>query len=147
MTSLSARVRDTHPAKAKGVPYAMKIINKTKDTVLAENVVLADTPFKRMKGLLGRREFNKGRALIIKPCNAIHTFFMRFPIDALFLNKENRVVGLVSDLPPWKITRLYFNSSTVIELPAGTIESTQAAVGDTISLIFPDALHNSLQLK
>jgi uncharacterized membrane protein (UPF0127 family) len=112
----------------------MKIINKTKNTVLAEEAVVADTIFRRVKGLLGRRDFIKGEALIIKPCNSIHTLLMRFPIDVLFVDKHNQVIKVVSPLVPSRLTRIYFNSVFVIELPAGTVQSTLTSKGDTISI-------------
>ena len=110
----------------------MRIINKTKNTVLAENVVVADTPFSRVRGLLGKRELKPGEALIIKPCNSIHTFFMRFPIDVLFLNKDNRVIDVILSLKPFRLTAIYFNAAFVVELPVGTIQSTSTHKGDTL---------------
>jgi len=112
----------------------MKIINKTKNTVLAKNAIVADTVFKRIKGLLGRKDFIEGEALIIKPCNSIHTFFMRFPIDVLFVDKHNQVIKLISSLIPARLTYIYFNSAFVIELPTGTAQSTFTSKGDTISI-------------
>lgn len=112
----------------------MRIINKTKNTVLAEETVVADTFFTRMKGLLGKKEFKKGQALILKPCNSIHTFFMRFPIDVLFINKDNRIIKAISSLNPFYFTYIYFNAAFAIELPAGTIESSLTQDGDTLLL-------------
>ena len=112
----------------------MRLINQAKGTVLAENVLLADSPFKRIKGLLGRAGFNQGQALIIKPGNSIHTFFMRFPIDILFVDKNNRVLKAVAHLPPFRLSPVSFRSSFVIELPAGTIRSTSTSQGDKLIL-------------
>jgi uncharacterized membrane protein (UPF0127 family) len=112
----------------------MKIINQTKNSVLAQDVEIADTLAKRMKGLLGRRDFKTGQALVIKPCNSIHMFFMKFPIDALFVGKNNRVVGAISDIKPFQISPIYFNARFVIELPAGTIQSSATQQGDILSL-------------
>lgn len=112
----------------------MKIINKTKNAILAEDVIIADTPFKRMKGLLGRKEFNKGEALVIKPCNSIHMFFMRFPIDVLFVNKEDEVTAAVNRIKPWRFSRPYFNACYAIELSAGVIESSHTVPGDKLYL-------------
>lgn len=112
----------------------MKIINKTSSAVLAEDVVVADTPFKRMKGLLWRKEFSKGQALILEPCNSIHTFFMRFAIDVLFVDKDNRVVKVVSNIRPFRLSGIYFNAAFAIELPNGTILSTSTKENDTLLL-------------
>jgi uncharacterized membrane protein (UPF0127 family) len=112
----------------------MKIINKSNDTILAENVILANTPFKRMKGLLGKKEFSKGQALILRPCNSIHTFFMYFPIDILFVNRNNKVVKAVSSLKPFRLSGIYLNSAFAIELPSGIILSTKTQENDTLLL-------------
>jgi uncharacterized membrane protein (UPF0127 family) len=112
---------------------AIKIINKTKDTILAENAVLADTFFKRIKGLIGRKEFTKGEALILEPCNSIHTFFMRFPIDVLFVDKDNRIIKAIISLKPFRLTPIYFKANLVVELPYGTISSTFTEPFDLLS--------------
>lgn len=110
----------------------MKIINKTKNTILAEEVRVADTFFKRIKGLLGEKEFKPGKALILKPCNSIHTLFMRFPIDVLFVDKNHRVIKAISYLNPFRITSIYFNTTFTIELPPGTIQSSLTHKGDIL---------------
>ena len=113
----------------------MKIINKTKNTVLAQEAIVADTVFKRIKGLLGRKDFMQGEALIIRPCNSIHTFFMRFPIDVLFVNKHNQIIKANSTLKPWRLTYIYLNAAFVIELPAGILESTFTQEKDILVLV------------
>ena len=112
----------------------MKIINQTKKIVLAENANLSDTPFKRIKGLLGRKSLGDGEALIIKPCNSIHTFFMRFPIDVIFVDKNHKIVKIISGLAPFRLSPIYPGSAYVIELSSGKISPKSAAVGDTLSL-------------
>ena len=71
----------------------MKIINISKNTILADKAEMADTFFKRLIGLLNRKSLGKGEALILSPANCIHSFFMRFSIDVLFLDKSNKVVA------------------------------------------------------
>ena len=110
----------------------MQIINRSKNTILAKEAIVADTLFKRIKGLLGKRAFQQGQALIIKPCNSIHTFFMRFSIDVLFVDKNNRAMKAISAFPPFRLSNIYFNSAFVIELPAGTINSTSTSEGDLL---------------
>jgi uncharacterized membrane protein (UPF0127 family) len=114
----------------------MKIINKNKGTILAEEAILADSPGKRIRGLLGKKEaqFSKGRALILKPCNSIHTFFMSFTIDALFVDRQNRVIRAFSCLRPFRLSPPILNSFFVIELPAGTIQATHTQEGDYLAL-------------
>jgi len=112
----------------------MKIINKSKGSVLADTIVVAETPLKRMKGLLGRDIFNKGEALIIKPSNSIHTFFMRFPIDLLFVDRNNRIVKAVSSLKPYRLIPICWHGKYVIELPAGTILASSTQPGDSLQI-------------
>jgi len=112
----------------------MKIVNKTKNTVLAEGAEVANTVLKRMKGLLGRKDYRQGEALIIKPCNSIHTFFMRFPIDVLFVDKHNKAIKAISSLNPFRFTFVYFNAAFTVELPIGTLESSSTTKGDTIAI-------------
>ncbi|MDD4953384.1 MAG: DUF192 domain-containing protein [Candidatus Omnitrophica bacterium] len=110
----------------------MRLINKTKNTVLATEVKIAGTIFTRLKGLLGKKELPKGEALVIKSCNSIHTFFMRFPIDVLFVDKGNRVVEVISSLPTFRISAIYFKASFAIELPSGTITPASVSKGDIL---------------
>ena len=112
----------------------MIAINTRTGKELATNVRVADTLFTRMKGLLGKRELPKGEALWIKPCFSVHTFFMKFPIDVLFLNKQNQVIAAVSNLKPNRITRIYPQSLSVLELPTGTIDDTNTELGDEIEI-------------
>lgn len=90
--------------------------------ILSDSLQIADSFFARSKGLLGRREFPMGEGLWIKSCNSIHTFFMRFALDAVFVDRELRVVSVHHSLKPWRITPLYFKATSVFELPAGTLE-------------------------
>lgn len=113
----------------------MKIINKTKNTLLAEVAILADTFFKRMVGLLGRKEFKQGEALVLKPCNSIHTFFMRFAIDVIFVDEQNKIIEAISHLKPFRLTRIYWLSLLAIELPAGMIKSSNTQKNDLLAVI------------
>jgi len=88
-----------------------------------------------MKGLLGKSDMQLGEALWIKPCMSIHTFFMRFPIDIIFLNKRNKVIALIKNLKPNRLTRLYLSAASVLELPAGTLNTTDTRVKDEIEII------------
>jgi uncharacterized membrane protein (UPF0127 family) len=113
----------------------MRACNLTNGKELSTaNVVVADSLFKRMKGLLGRSEMLAGEALWIKPCMSVHTFFMKFPIDVVFLNKRNRVIAVIKNLQPNRMTRLYFKAVSVLELPAGTLTATATGVGDEIEI-------------
>jgi uncharacterized protein len=112
----------------------MKIINATKGAVLADEAVIAGTFFKRIRGLLANKEFKSGQAMVIKPCNSIHTFFMRFPIDVLFVDKNNKIIDAVSRLIPFRISKMYFNAAYVVELPVGSINTTSTSAGDSLKI-------------
>jgi uncharacterized membrane protein (UPF0127 family) len=113
----------------------MQIVNVTKNTILATKVVMAAGILARIKGLLGKRSFLAGEALVLRPCNSIHTFLMRFPIDVLFINRNNYVVGSISAMKPSRISRILFAATFVIELPIGTIQSSKTSKGDLISFL------------
>jgi uncharacterized membrane protein (UPF0127 family) len=107
--------------------------------LLAERVEVAAAMAERLRGLLGRAELPRGSALAIAPCAAIHTFFMKFAIDAVFLDKNGRVVRTLSDLPPWRATRFHLRAAQVVELPAGTLARTGTREGDQLAFE-PDAV-------
>lgn len=113
----------------------MKIINQTKNKILAQEAIFAHTPWQRIKGLLGKSEFKVGQALILKPCNSIHTFFMRFPIDVLFVDQDNKVIKALTQIKPFRFSGIYFSAVLVIELPAGIIQATATAASDTLALV------------
>ncbi len=110
----------------------MKIINLTNNAVLADRARVADTFWTRLVGLLNRKSLEKGEALILKPCSSIHTFFMRFSIDVLFLDKKGKVIGLFSVFRSFRVSPVYFGVYLAIELPAGTLQLTQTKLGDSI---------------
>jgi uncharacterized protein len=110
----------------------MKIINKTNNAVLVEKVVLANTPFARIRGLLGKKKLDIGEGIILSPCTSIHTFFMQFPIDILFVDKNNKVIKAISSLKPFRLTTVYFKAAFAIEIPAGTISSTSTHEGNEL---------------
>lgn len=112
----------------------MRAVVKGTGRELAAQVELADSLFTRMKGLLGRDSLADGLCLWIKPCKGVHTFFMRFPIDVLFLDKEWRVVEIVRNLPPNRMTPVYAKAASVLELPAHAAEGI-VAVGDIIRFV------------
>ena len=111
----------------------MKAINKTKNTVVAAQINIADSFVSRLKGLLGETDLPAGHGLAIKGCNSIHMFFMRFAIDAIFTDKNNQVVGLVENIKPFRLSPIFFKAHLVVELPAGTIQESKTELGDQIN--------------
>src|SRR4030067_2010329 len=110
----------------------MNALNLNTGKKLSNNIEVANNLLKRMKGLLGKKEMLDGEALWIKPCISVHTFFMKFPIDVVFLNKTNRVIATISNLQPNRIARFYLQAISVLELPAGLLDATDTRVGDEI---------------
>jgi uncharacterized membrane protein (UPF0127 family) len=101
--------------------------------VACERCVVADTAAKRMKGLLGRAGLDEGEGLLIKPAGSIHMFFMRFPIDAVFLDRELRVVKVVPKLRPWRIAAAR-GAKQVVELGAGEAARRGIEPGQQLTL-------------
>jgi len=106
---------------------------KHQNDLIAKDAIIADTFLSRAKGLLGLTKIEGFDALIIEPCNSIHTFFMKFSIDVIFVNKENTIVKVFENLKPWRITRTYFTARKVIELEAGTLKG-RLHVGDQLEI-------------
>lgn len=109
----------------------MYIKNATKGTIVAEHVWLADTFWKRLKGLLGTNSLGAGYGLVIKPCNSIHTFGMNYPIDVLFINCNHKIIKIVTAMKKRQMARAS-GSSYVIELPRGRAKEMACAIGDII---------------
>jgi uncharacterized membrane protein (UPF0127 family) len=86
----------------------------------------------RLVGLLGRDGLAAGEGLLLEPCNAVHTLFMRFTIDVAFLDRAGAVVALAPRLPPWRATRVHLAARATLELPAGALEAAGVAVGDVL---------------
>lgn len=110
----------------------MRLINGRNGAVLAEKVERAQTMTARLRGLLGRPSLPEGEALVIEPCSSIHTFFMRFAIDAAFVARDGRVVRAISAMRPWRATRLYPAAAMAVELPAGTLARSGTGEGDVL---------------
>ncbi len=111
-----------------------RVSNETRGTVLAEHSGRVRNPVSRGLGLMGKKGLPSDGGLIIEPCSGVVSFFMRFPIDVVFLDSESRVVHLIEDLRPWKASKIVRASKLVVELPVGTISRTQTQMGDTVTL-------------
>lgn len=111
----------------------MSVLNQDKVEV-AKEATEATTALTRMKGLMFASDMIGYDALFIKPCNSIHTFFMKFPIDVLFISKEMKVVKIMRNLLPWRMTRMYFTAHQVLELKGGTLDE-RVKVGDELEVI------------
>jgi uncharacterized membrane protein (UPF0127 family) len=104
--------------------------------MLCDRCRVADRPLSRMRGLLGRRYLGAGEALLLRPASAIHTAFMNFSIDALFLDRGGVVLHIAHDLAPWRATSKR-GAKTVLELPAGAALARGIEPGDRLRFISP----------
>jgi uncharacterized protein len=109
----------------------MKVSNVTRQAELACGVEVADHGAKRRKGLLGRNGLSPGEGLWIIPCEAVHTFGMKFPIDLVYLDREMRVKKVRSEVPPWRLSGC-LSAHSVLELAAGTVRRTHTKPGDRL---------------
>ncbi|PIK14114.1 DUF192 domain-containing protein [Halobacteriovorax sp. JY17] len=96
---------------------------KFKEIVLCEELKIADDFFSRLIGLMFKKKMIGFDGLLIKQCNSIHTFFMRYALDIVFLNKEMKVVKVIENIKPWRMTLMYLKSSQVLELKSGTLNN------------------------
>ncbi|MFL5966025.1 MAG: DUF192 domain-containing protein [Gaiellaceae bacterium] len=99
---------------------------------LCERCVLADTALARMKGLLGRSELPSDQGVLLRPASSVHTGFMRFPIDVVFLDDEDRIVKISDNVPPWR-TAGARHAAGVLEIRAGEAAQRQLRVGDKVT--------------
>ena len=110
-------------------------INVTREVRLTECGRVADTFYTRLVGLLNdRHPLEFGGGMWIVPCNSIHSLGMRFTFDAIFLDKNLRVVHLVREMKPWRISKMVFSAHSVLELPAGLISQTATELGDQFEM-------------
>lgn len=100
--------------------------------VLADRAGIADTSSKRRTGLLKHSRLEPGEGLWIAPTEGVHTFFMKFPIDVLFLNRKKKVLKVRANMAPSRIA-LSLRAHSVLELPAGTAEATGTVAGDVLN--------------
>ncbi len=107
------------------------VLTRSDGSVICERCVVADRMLPRMKGLLGKRELIAGEGLLIQPAPSIHTFFMRFAIDVVFLAKNGEVMKVAPDVGPWRM-RSCRRAFAVLELAAGEAERRGITVGDHI---------------
>lgn len=111
-----------------------KITNLRNGQVVADKAIIARDFKSRAIGLLNRKDLEKGEALVIEPCGSVHTFFMKFCIDLMFLDKEFKVIKTAKSVSPWRLSGCLFGSQRVIELPQRTLEEFDVKPGDSIKV-------------
>ena len=128
----------------------MFILNLTRQSVPARNAHHASGFRERLAGLIGKRFSDSMDGMVFDRCNAIHTCFMKYPIDVIFADEKYRVMKAVPAFPPWKMCLSCRGAYYVIELPAGTIEATATEEGDQLDLagaLSPETLKQWLEKK
>ncbi len=114
---------------------SVRIRNETRQTELGTHVDVARSFWKRGCGLMFRAKLDDGSGLVIDPCSSIHTMWMRFPIDVLYIDNDGTIARADRAMKPWRFGPLFVRGKYVIELPPGTIEATGTERGDRITLI------------
>src|SRR5258706_10662815 len=151
-TSLPRRIMDSFSRGGRTRPNSrLKVLNLTRQTVLADCVEVADHGATRRKGLLGRSGLPAGGGLWIVPCESVHTFGMKFPIDLVYLDRNKKVKKVRSAVPPWRLSAC-LSAHSVIELASGTVEMTRTKPGDKLEFCLGgtpqgNASHPTLQLS
>jgi len=111
-----------------------RMLNTTKNTVVAEDLRIARSMWARFWGLMGKPKLPDAQALLIDPCSSIHMFFMRFPIDVVFLDKSDRVVKIVEGIKPWRMA-LGGGGKKALELPVGAAAKAGVEAGDQLAAV------------
>lgn len=112
----------------------MKLVNSRTGQTLVENLEIARELWPRMKGLLGRSHLSEDQALWILRCNSIHTFFMKFPIDLIFLNSRMEVAKTCRSVRPGRLVFPVMSASSVVELSEGFLERHPVQVGEKLNV-------------
>jgi uncharacterized membrane protein (UPF0127 family) len=117
--------------------------NRTRTTYLATDLIIARTHWSRFRGLMATdsSKFRRGQGLWINPSRGIHTFAMRFPIDAVYLDRDRTVIHIEEDLKPWRMAAIRIQAASVLELPTGTIRDTQTVLGDKVEIFLEHPIH------
>jgi uncharacterized membrane protein (UPF0127 family) len=121
-------------AAMDGAPAFVRVENVTSGTVLGDRIRIARSLRDRTVGLMGRAGLEPGEGLWIEGAPSIHMFFMRFPIDAVFISGDGRVTKVVHDLKPWRVVWWARRARDCLELPTGTAAASATKVGDELRL-------------
>jgi hypothetical protein len=111
-----------------------RVRNVTRDTSIGDAIDIAETSAARRTGLLKHHKLDAGAGLWITPCESVHTFFMKFAIDLIYIDRKRRVRGIVRALRPWRMS-ICLPAHSVLELPPGTIDRSNTQKGDELELL------------
>ena len=110
----------------------LKFQRKSDGKLIVQSCAIAKTVLDRLKGLIGSKELKQNEGLWIIPCHSIHMFFMKYSIDAIFLNKKLQVIALYPQLKPWSFSGMHFKAKSVLEIHSGNIQSIGLKLGDEL---------------
>lgn len=119
----------------------MRAVLEKNGICLVESVEVAASLWPRMKGLLGRRHLDRGCALLLSPCGSVHTFFMRFSLDLIFLDVDRRVVKVVRNVAPFRMVSGGMRARETLEVSSGWLSESAISLGDRINLL-PERARN-----
>lgn len=125
----------------------IRVLNRTRGTVLGSRVRLADGLWSRSRGFLFRPAPSAGEGILLSPCRAVHMYGVRFPLDVVFLSDTGQVVATYPRLLPWRRSGVHGSAYHALELPAGTIRATGTAPGDLLSWASVDGDAAALELS
>ncbi|MRH44325.1 DUF192 domain-containing protein [Aquibacillus halophilus] len=114
----------------------MKLVNLSTNETVATNIKRAYTFLKRLKGLMFTKKLHSDTGLHIKPCRSVHTFFMKYAIDVLYLDVGNQVIAIDESMVPGKVGKLYKDATSVIELPAGSVTENKIEIGHKLNFVY-----------
>ena len=112
-----------------------RLVNQAKGTVVAERLTVADSVWSRFRGLMGRKELPVGEGLLIRPSTSVHTMFMRFAIDVVFLDRSLRVVKLSLHVKPFRLAAAFRGAHSALELNAGVAAEALLEKGDQLEIL------------
>jgi uncharacterized membrane protein (UPF0127 family) len=120
------------------------VYNQTRECFLSLGVTAADTPFSRLKGLIGKLSVRSDEGIWVVPSSGIHTMGVLVPLDLIYLNEKHEVIHLVEHFPTFRIAPLRAQSESVLELAAHTIYSSQTQVGDQLLICVAEEMEQWL---
>jgi uncharacterized protein len=128
------RMQAERSRSAGGWNLKFQVRNVTRGTSIGDSIDSAESSAQRRTGLLKHDKLDQGTGLWIVPCEAVHTFFMKFAIDLIYLDRKRRVRGIVRNVRPWRLS-MCLPAHSVLELPPGTIDRTNTQKGDEVEML------------
>ena len=118
----------------KKAPQKVRVDNLTRGQNLVIRGQAAANIVTRLRGLIGRPPLSEGEGLLILPCKSIHTHFMSYPIDVLYVDRRQEIVAIDQAMTPWRVGRIHRRARFVLEMPAGTVATTGTETGDRLHI-------------